>query len=94
VGFVADKVALGKVFSEYFSFPWQYSFHRLHHAYPHLSSWADKIGQIVADVPSAFSLIVLVKYYKSEEVYLAVPRNWKNMAVEWESSCFVGSEDF
>jgi hypothetical protein len=27
VGFVRDKVALGNVFSEYFSFPCQFSFH-------------------------------------------------------------------
>jgi hypothetical protein len=27
VGFVVDKVALGKVFSEYFGFPCQFSFH-------------------------------------------------------------------
>jgi hypothetical protein len=27
VGFVVDKVALGQVFSEYFSFPCQSSFH-------------------------------------------------------------------
>jgi hypothetical protein len=29
VGFVVDKVALGQVFSEYFGFPCQSSFHRL-----------------------------------------------------------------
>jgi hypothetical protein len=27
VGFVVDKVALGQVFSEYFGFPCQFSFH-------------------------------------------------------------------
>jgi hypothetical protein len=32
VGFVVDKVALGQVFSEYFGFPCQFSFHQiLHH---------------------------------------------------------------
>jgi hypothetical protein len=32
VGFVVDKVALGQVFSEYFSFPCQSLFHQiLHH---------------------------------------------------------------
>jgi hypothetical protein len=36
VGFV-DKVALGQVFSEYFGFPCQFSFHRLHiHHHPRL----------------------------------------------------------
>jgi hypothetical protein len=29
VGFVADKVALGKVFSEYFGFPSESSFHQI-----------------------------------------------------------------
>jgi hypothetical protein len=28
VGFVVDKVALGQVFSEYFGFPCQFSFHQ------------------------------------------------------------------
>jgi hypothetical protein len=35
VGFVVDKVALGRVFSEYFGFPCQSSFHQiLHHKHP------------------------------------------------------------
>jgi hypothetical protein len=29
------KVALGQVFSEYFSFPCQFSFHQLHHNHHH-----------------------------------------------------------
>jgi hypothetical protein len=33
--FVADKVALGQVFSEYFGFPCQSSFHKLLHHYNH-----------------------------------------------------------
>jgi hypothetical protein len=56
VGFVVDEVALGKVFSEYFGFPCQVSFHRLLHIHHHLSSGAGTIGQIVADVPSGLSL--------------------------------------
>jgi hypothetical protein len=35
VGFVADKVALGQVFSEYFGFPCQPSFHQILHPYNH-----------------------------------------------------------
>jgi hypothetical protein len=36
VGFVVDKVALGQVFSEYFGFPCQSSFHQiLHHHHNH-----------------------------------------------------------
>jgi hypothetical protein len=45
VGFVVDKVALGQVFSEYFGFPCQSSFHQLLHSHPHLSSGACTIGQ-------------------------------------------------
>jgi hypothetical protein len=55
VGFVVDKVALGQVFSEYFGFLCQFSFHRLLHIH-HLSSGAGTIGQILADVPSGLSL--------------------------------------
>jgi hypothetical protein len=57
VGFVVDKVALGQVFSEYFGFPCQFSFHRLLHIHHHhQSSGAGTIGQLVADVPSGLSL--------------------------------------
>jgi hypothetical protein len=31
VGFVVNKVALGQVFSEYFGFLYESSFHQLHH---------------------------------------------------------------
>jgi hypothetical protein len=55
VRFVVDEVALGQVFSEYFGFPCQSSFHRLLHNH-HLSSGAGTIGQQVADVPSGLSL--------------------------------------
>jgi hypothetical protein len=51
VGSVVDKVALGQVFSEYFSFPCQFSFHQLLHTH-HLSSGAGRMDQIVANVPS------------------------------------------
>jgi hypothetical protein len=44
VGFVVDKVALGQVFSEYFGFPCQSSFHQLIYNHPHLSG-AGTIGQ-------------------------------------------------
>jgi hypothetical protein len=56
VGFVVDKVALGQVFTEYFGFPCQFSFHRLLHIQHHLSSEVGTIGQLVADVPSELSL--------------------------------------
>jgi hypothetical protein len=54
-----DKVTLGQVFSEYFGFPCQFSFHRLlhaHHHHHHLSSGASTIGQTMADVPSGLGL--------------------------------------
>jgi hypothetical protein len=54
VGFVVEKVALGQVFSEYFGFPCQPSFHQLLHN--HLSSGAGTIGQIVADMSSGLSI--------------------------------------
>jgi hypothetical protein len=56
VGFVVDKVALGQVFSEYFGFPCQSSFHQLLHNHHHLSSGADTIDQLVADVASGLRL--------------------------------------
>jgi hypothetical protein len=57
LGLVVDKVALGQVFSKYFSFPCQFSFHQLLHIHPHhLSSGAGTIGQIVANIPSGPSL--------------------------------------
>jgi hypothetical protein len=43
MGFV-DKAALGQVFSEYFGFPCQFSFHRLLHI-DHISPWSATIGQ-------------------------------------------------
>jgi hypothetical protein len=46
-------VVLGQVFSEYFGFPCQFSFHRLLHTH-HLSSEASTI--VVSDVPSGLSL--------------------------------------
>jgi hypothetical protein len=44
-GFVVDKVVLGQVFSEYFGFPCQSSFHQLLHNHHHLSSGAGTVGQ-------------------------------------------------
>jgi hypothetical protein len=42
LGFVVDKVILGEVFSEYFGFPWQLSFHQFlhHHNHPGLAQQA------------------------------------------------------
>jgi hypothetical protein len=54
VGFVVNKVAVRQVFSEYFGFPYQFSFHQMLHI--HLSSGAGIIGQLVDDVPIGLSL--------------------------------------
>jgi hypothetical protein len=51
-----EKKALGQVFSGYFGFPCQFSFHQQLHIHHHLSSGAGTIGQLVADVPSGLSL--------------------------------------
>jgi hypothetical protein len=56
MGFVVDKVALRQVFSDYFGFPCQFSFHRLLHTHHHLPSGAGTVGQTVADVPNGLSL--------------------------------------
>jgi hypothetical protein len=56
VGFVVDKGAQGHIFSEYFYFPCQFSFHRLLHIHQ-LSSKDGTIGQLVADVPRGLSPI-------------------------------------
>jgi hypothetical protein len=66
VGFVVDKVALGQVSSEYFSFPCQFSFHRLLHIH-HLSSGAGTIVHLVADVPNGLSLIPPQKTKKKKK---------------------------
>jgi hypothetical protein len=96
VGFVVDKVAMRQVFSEYFGFPCQSSYHRLLHTH-HISSGAGTIGQLVADVPSALSLtppqetkrkLKLVSYVNTTElprslifITFIVP----NQCKKWES---------
>jgi hypothetical protein len=60
-------VTLKRVFSEYFGFPCQFSFYNLLHT--HLSPAAGTLGQLVAGVPSGFSLTLSEemknKYVKS-----------------------------
>jgi hypothetical protein len=63
VGFVVDKVVLGQAFSKYFDFPCRFSFHQMFHTH-HFSSGADKVGQLVADVPSGLSLTPPQKFKK------------------------------
>jgi hypothetical protein len=54
-GICGGQSGTGAVFSEYFDFPWQFSFHRLLHTH-YLSSGVGTIGQLVANVPSGLSL--------------------------------------
>jgi hypothetical protein len=56
VGYMVEKVVLGKFFSEYFGFPCQFSFHRLLHTHHYISSGAGTIGQLIADVLIGLSL--------------------------------------
>jgi hypothetical protein len=73
VGFVVDKVVLGQVFSGYFGFPCQFSFHRLPHDHQrHLSSGVGTISQIVADVPSGLSLTPTQENKKRVKVRLSL----------------------
>jgi hypothetical protein len=55
VGFAVDEVVLEQVFSEYFGFPYQFSFHRLLQIH-HLSSGAATINQLVFDALNELSL--------------------------------------
>jgi hypothetical protein len=54
VGFMVEKVTLRQIFSDQFTFPCHFSFHKLLHT--QLSSGAGTIGQLVADAPSELSL--------------------------------------
>jgi hypothetical protein len=67
---VVDKVALGQVFSEYFSFACQFLFHRLLHIH-HPSSGAGTIGQLEPDVPSVLSLTPPQEIKKKKEAKIA-----------------------
>jgi hypothetical protein len=64
MGYVVDKVALGQVSSEFFSFPCPFSFQQMVHN--HLSSVADTIGHLVADIPGGLSLTLPHKNLKKK----------------------------
>jgi hypothetical protein len=63
-----------------FGFPGQFSFHRLLHTH-HLSSGADTIGQLVADVPSGLSLTPPQETKKKKDIRLK------------DAGCNFGKED-
>jgi hypothetical protein len=61
-GICGRQMALRQVLSEYFSFPCQFSFHRLPHTH-HLSSGAGTRSQIVSEVPKGLTLTHSKKNY-------------------------------
>jgi hypothetical protein len=65
---ISGGQALGQVFSKYFGFPCQSSFHQLLHNHHHLSFGAGKIWPVVAAVPSGLSLTPLRKNNQREAV--------------------------
>jgi hypothetical protein len=76
VGFVVDKVARGQVFSEYFGFPCQSSFHQLLHNHPPLSSGAGTIGQkwpqYKGRSPIPLAIKIILCYNSSLESWMVV----------------------
>jgi hypothetical protein len=64
---VVDKVALGQVFSEYFGFSCQSSFHQSLHTHPHLSSGAGTIGQKWPQYKGLSPTPLAIKKYEKNE---------------------------
>jgi hypothetical protein len=67
---VVDKVALGQVFSEYFGFPCQSSFHQLLHNHHHLIIWGlynrPEVAAVPRDlVPPHKIIIIMTNRYDS-----------------------------
>jgi hypothetical protein len=80
VGYVVEKVALGQVSSEYFSFPCRlFSFQQMLHN--HLSSGADTIGHLMADISGGLSLTLPHKNFKR--------KTQKQERNRWDHSHFV-----
>jgi hypothetical protein len=69
VGFVVDKVALGQVFSEYFGFPSQSSFHQFLHNHHHLPPGAGTIGQKWPQYPKSHPTNKKKYFLLTEEAY-------------------------
>jgi hypothetical protein len=57
VEFVVGKVALGKVFSEYFGFLYQFSFHQISHT--HISAKSSGIHSIISQKIEPFTASTL-----------------------------------
>jgi hypothetical protein len=63
-GIWVDKVALGQVFSEYFSFPCQFEFHWQLHNHHNLLSGAGTVGQTMAAAVSVSPYEKNIKKYR------------------------------
>jgi hypothetical protein len=94
MGFAMDGLELGQLFSEYFGFPCQFSFHRLFQTH-YLSSGAGKVAQILTGVPSGLSLNLSQRNVKQ----LCGSENWdapseldKIGGCHTSSARFVGSD--
>jgi hypothetical protein len=88
VGFLVDKVALGQVFSKYFGYFYQYSFHQLLHTHHHLSSGTGTVRQLVADAPSGLSRTPPHKTKKKKTtMFYSYPYNNR---VTWLQTCIRG----
>jgi hypothetical protein len=90
---------MGKIFSEHFGFPCQFSFQRLLHTY-HLSPGAGTISQLVADVPSGLSRTPpKIKMLKKQPAALyrriMLPQS-RNQIISWQSYAHftVQNQDF
>jgi hypothetical protein len=69
----------------YICFPCQFSFHQKLHTHLNVSFGAGTIGQLVADVPSGFSLIPPHVTKSKALIGQAVPRVLTMEVVEWSS---------
>jgi hypothetical protein len=76
VGFVVDKVALEQVFSEYFSLPCQFSFHRLLHTH-HLLSGAGTVSPHLKKLKTKKK-----KLTSTSEIMLMIPNDFVCVNVE------------
>jgi hypothetical protein len=66
IEFILDEVALWRIFSGYFGFPYQVSFHRL--LQNKLPSEAGTIGLIVVGLPSGLGLKVIYSKYTFSDI--------------------------
>jgi hypothetical protein len=73
-GIYDGQKSLRQIFSEYFDFLWQFSFHRLLHTRHRPSSGAGRAGQIVADVASRLSLTLPQEIKLKNKINYSCPK--------------------